>query len=144
MRSRLSKLSRLLLIPALLVAVSACKTTDYQLPADQKATPVQPEIIFIELTSDRTTLQAGQTETVAVLRFVGYDQDWNPLPDQTKVELNSNLGNFQSQGGAQKLTLDMYDGELFTIFYAGSVSGIARISATVEGVSDLVEIVIFE
>ena len=143
MMPRLPKLSRLLLIPALMVSFVACDTTVYKVPADQKATPVQPVFIFVALSSDRTVLSTT-SGIQAKLRFVAYDNEWNPLPDQTKVDFSSNLGNFQSQGGPQKLTLELFDGEINTLFYPGGTPGIARITASVLGEADLVEIEILQ
>ena len=143
MLRRHTPLSRLLALPVLLAAFAGCNADEHRIPPDQKATPVQPILIVVDLQTDKTTLRAEAENPRASLRVVAYRADtWEPLPDGTDVDLETNLGNFESQSGPQELTLDLVNGEANTFFYPGGELGIARITATVQGVFDqeLIEI----
>lgn len=141
MLPRIAPFTRLLLMTALVAVFAGCDATTYKIPPDQKATPVAPIIVAIDLSSDKTVLNSEAEEARATLHLVAYRADtWEPLPDGTDVSIVTNLGNLQSQAGPQELEVELFNGEVNSFFYPGEELGIARITATVLGISDLVEI----
>jgi hypothetical protein len=137
MLRRIPQISRLLVVPALLAALAGCDTDEHRIPPDQRATPVQPILVVVDLSSDKATLNSLAENPRAKLHVVAYRADtWEPLPTGTDLVLSTNLGNFESLSGPQELELDLIDGQADTFFYPGGEIGIARIRATVLGVFD--------
>jgi hypothetical protein len=145
MARRITPIVRLASSLALVAALVGCNATKHRIPTDQKATPVEPVVIVIELTSDKTVMSTTSDDVFAMLKLVAYDaRTWDPLPNGTDVKLTTNLGNLQSMSGPQTLTLELFDGMVNSQFHAGDEVGLARITAEVLGVVDLVEIQIIE
>ncbi len=142
MLARNSSLIRLLLTAAIVASGVGCTTKDAKSPSPQLATPVSPSGYAISLTTNRNTLTTGSDKpaliTVAAFKY----PEWTPVPDQTQVTLTTNLGGFDSIGGATSLTLVMLGGQATANLFAGDVAGTARVQASVLGTIDLVNITI--
>jgi hypothetical protein len=125
-------ISRLMVVPMLLIFGAGCDLNNVHLPDDQPATPVLPIEMVIELESDAATLTTLDTSAFARIKVkVIRSVIWKVPADGTKVVLKTNLGNYQSLSGPQTITLSLFDGVANTIFYGGDEPGVAILTATI-------------
>jgi hypothetical protein len=127
-------ISRLLVVPVVLLAGAGCTLKDGHFVTDQPATPVvEPEMV-IEIVSDTGALNTASPTTFARLTVKAIRSIvWKFPEDGTKITLTSNLGNFQSQSGPQTLQLELVNGQAMTVFYGGTEAGIANLRASIGG-----------
>ncbi len=139
MLNRISKLSKLAIATALLIGVG-CTGSENKLPAGTPATPVTPIFLFLDLTSDKTSLDSTRSTTAKLAVVAKFADSGAPVRDGTIVSLSTTLGSFNSASGGRTLLLEMLGGTGTAIFFPGTVGGLARIRAELNGVVDLLDI----
>jgi len=134
-------ISRLLVIPVVLLAGAGCTLKDGHFVADQPATPVYEPEMVIEIVSDTGALNTASPTTFANITVKAIRSIiWKFPENGTQIILTSNLGKFQSQSGPQTLTLELIDGQAKTVFYGGTEAGIARLRASIGSDFTILEI----
>lgn len=142
MTRTLSRFTRLLTFAGLILG-AGCSGDDNKIPGDQKANPVSPTFLFLDVRASRTTATAGDlTHPVVITVQANLADTGAPVANGTKISLTASLGSFDSPGGSGALEFELFGG-LGTLNYypptAGS-GGTARIRAELQGVVDSTQI----
>lgn len=132
MRMNWKLISRLLIVPIVLLVGAGCRLTNNSFVTDQPATPVVEIGYVIEVVSDTDSLSTATPTSFARLTVKAIRSViWKYPDDGTRITLKTNLGNFQSQSGPQTLELRLTNGVATTVFFGGEEAGIALITATI-------------
>lgn len=143
MRRKRLGISKTVAALAVLAAALGCEADSSKSPSSQFAspvTPIPPQQVSIK--SSRSTLTVGSDDVFAILTVTGLTAQFTPLPNGTEAVLTTNLGAFDSPGGGQTVTLQLFGGTAQTNFYPGGTEGSARVTATVNGITAQVVITI--
>ncbi len=139
-----SRFTRLLTIAALILG-AGCNGDDNKIPGDQKANPVAPTFLFLDVRASRTTTTAGDlTHPVLITVQANFADTGAPVANGTKINLSTTLGSFDAPGGAATLVLEV-SGGLGTLNYfppATGAGGTARIRAELQGLADSTQITV--
>lgn len=127
--------SLFVLLPAALLALSACTSNSPSEPKSDPVPPVPPtaQITYnITVTASPSTLAigGGQSSTITV-RAVRADNG-QPPPNLTPITLSTTLGTFGSAGGETQVTLQLTNGSSQAVLFPGASAGLATVRATLD------------
>lgn len=144
MTRTLSRFTRLLTTAALILG-AGCNGDENKIPGDQKANPVSPTFLFLDVQASRTSATAGDIEhPVKITVQAVFADTGKPVANGTVVNMTTTLGSFDAPGGSAALALEI-NGGLATLSYFPPTSGsggTARVRAELQGVADSAQITI--
>jgi len=142
MTRTLSRFTRLLTTAALVLG-AGCSGDENNIPSDQRAGPVSPSFLALDVRADRANATAGETKNPVIITVQAFfADDGQPVADATVIDLSATIGSFDAPDGSGTLELEIFDGIAQIRYYppTSSAGGTARIRAELQGLVDVVEI----
>lgn len=132
---RLFRNANLFLAASVLVAALGCTSspTEPSSPPVTSKPPVPQTTYTVTVTANPPNITGGGTNSSTVTVEVHRTDNGQPPADGSQVTVNTTLGNFNSTGGPQSVTLALVNGRAQAALFAGTEVGTAAVTASFGG-----------